>query len=288
MPKIKQIKEKSMEPMEVEVIDIKTELQVFDPVAIAIQEAKDKNASLVFDYNDKDGNKQARSWIAYLRKFKAPINEVHKMAKTEAKKFCDALDGKKRELLGVVEEMIEVHHKPIWEIDQKQIAAEAAEALRIKQEEEATEAKRLAEIEAREKAIEEREAKVQTEKDKLEQAERERQIAEQARIKAESNAAQALQDAEHRRLADVQREKDRAAAEVLAKQRKDAEAAGIRDREAQEAIEHENTRISNEAHRSQIHKNIWKAFVNMGYPTQAEAITKALINSKIPHVSINY
>lgn len=277
-----------MEPMEVEVIDIKTELQVFDPVAIAIQEAKDKNASLVFDYNDKDGNKQARSWIAYLRKFKAPINEVHKMAKTEAKKFCDALDGKKRELLGVVEEMIEVHHKPIWEIDQKQIAAEAAEALRIKQEEEATEAKRLAEIEAREKAIEEREAKVQTEKDKLEQAERERQIAEQARIKAESNAAQALQDAEHRRLADVQREKDRAAAEVLAKQRKDAEAAGIRDREAQEAIEHENTRISNEAHRSQIHKNIWKAFVNMGYPTQAEAITKALINSKIPHVSINY
>lgn len=277
-----------MEPVEVEVIDIKTELQVFDPVALAIQEAKNKNASLVFDYDDKDGNKQARSWIAQLRKLKAPINEVHKMAKTEAKKFCDALDGKKRELLGVVEEMIEVHHAPIWEIDQKKIVAEAAEALRIKQEEEKAEATRLAEIEAREKAIAEREAKVQVEKDKLEQAERERQIAEQAKIQAESNAAQALQDAEHRRLADVQREKDRAAAEVLAKERKDAEAAGKRDREAQEAIEHENARINNEAHRSQIHRKIWKALVEMGYPTQAEAITKALIENKIPYVSINY
>lgn len=282
-----------MEPMEVEVIDIKTELQVFDPVAIAIQEAKDKNASLVFDYDDKDGNKQARSWIAQLRKLKAPINEVHKMAKTEAKKFCDALDGKKRELLGVVTEMIEIHHKPIWEIDQKKIATEVAEALRIKQEEEAAEAKRLAEIEAREKAITEREAKIQTEKDKLEQAERERQIAEEARIKAESNATQALQDAEHRRLADVQREKDRAAAEVLTKQRKDAEAAGIRDREAQEAIEHENARINNEAHRSQIHRTIYSSFLNVGlYGQQAKdfaaAITQLLIDNKIPHVSINY
>lgn len=277
-----------MEAVDIEVIDIKTELQVFDPVTIAIQEAKNKNASLVFDYDDKDGNKQARSWIANLRKLKAPINEVHKMAKAEAKKFCDALDGKKRELLGVVEEMIEVHHKPVWEIDQKKIAEEAAEALRIKQEEEAAEAKRLAEIEAREKAIADREAEVQTQKDSLEQAERERQIAENTRKQAETVAEWALKDAEYRRLADVQREKDKAVAEAATKERKDAEAAGKRDQEAREAIAHENARIANEGHRSQIHKDIWKAFVSMGYPIQAEYITKALIDNKIPHVSINY
>jgi hypothetical protein len=279
-----------MEPIEVEVIDIKTELQVFDPVATTIQEAKDKNANLVFDYDDKDGNKAARSWIAQLRKLKAPINEVHKMAKAEAKKFCDALDGKKRELLGVVEEMIEVHHKPIWEIDQKRIAAEAAETLRIKQEEEAAEAKRLAEIEAREKAIAEREAKVQAEKDKLEQAERERKIAEQAKVDAEANAAQALQDAEHRRLADIQRERDRAAAEVLAKERKEAEAAGIRDREAQEAIEHEQARINNEEHRRKIHREIYDAFVkSIGIlPQDAKVIGAAIRDGKVPHVTIQY
>ena len=115
-----------MEP-EIEVIDLKEELTVFDPIAAQIAEMKEKNANLVFDYADPDGNKNARSHIAVLRRLKKPITETHKLAKAEAKKFCDALDAKKRELIGVVEEMIEVHHQPIWEIEQREMAKKAEE-----------------------------------------------------------------------------------------------------------------------------------------------------------------
>jgi colicin import membrane protein len=275
---------------EIETVDIKTELQVFDSVAAKIAEMKEENANLVFDYEDEQGNKEARSWIARLRKLKKPLNDVHKLAKSEAKKLCDALDGKKREYMGEIEEMIKLHHEPIWEIEQRELAIEAEKQLEEERLKEEAEAKRLAEIEAREKAAAEKEAAVLAKEAEIRQKEREAEIAEQARRQAAEDAKQALIDAENKRLADVQRAKDEAAAEAaekewLAKQQREAEefeAARLRDVE-------EARRVDTE-HRKAIHSDIWNALVHkVGIlPTDADVVVRAMQEETIPHITIQY
>jgi hypothetical protein len=281
----------NMETTEVEVIDLQTELQIFDPIAAQIEEMKEKNANLVFDYEDKDGNKNARSHIATLRKLKKPITETHRLAKAEAKKFCDALDGKKRELIGIVEDMIEVHHKPIWEIEQREIAKKAEEELRIQQEKEAEEAARLAEIEAREKAAAEKEAELKRQQEEIERKEREAQLVAEAEERAKEKAKQDLIDAENRRIAEVQAEKNRAAAEIAAKEKAIAEEKRADEAARLELEAQEQERQANIEHRKQIHKDIYQGFCALKdvYDTQtAVAITKAVIDGKIPHVTIQY
>lgn len=307
-----------MDAKEVEVIDLQAELQVFDPVAFAIEEAKKKNADLVFDYEDKDGNKAARSHIAELRRLKAPINEVHKVAKAEALKFTKALDSKKKELIGAVEDMIKVHHEPIWEIEQRELAIQAEKELEAKRKEEEAEIARLAEIEKRELELAEREAQVQAEKDKLGREARERQVAEDAKkqaredarqavidaenakiaaeervkqdaINAENARKQALVDAENAKAAAVQRAKDEAAAEAAALS---AHVADLEVKEtalAEEAEAAEQLRIADTEHRSKIHRAIYSALIDMQCDKAAATwFTQLLIDEKIPHTHIQY
>ena len=308
---------KTAETAEIEVLDLETELQVFDPVAAQIAEVKEKNANLVFDYEDKQGNKEARSWIAYLRKLKAPVNEVRKMQKAEAKKLVDACDTRARDLLGHIEEMIEVHHKPIWEIQQREDKIEAERLLKIQQEKEAEEAARQAELEAKQAELDAKEAELHAKQEELERKERERQIAETAkkeeaarrekfsanllaqaaerREAAEVKAAQAAVDAENRRIADIQREKDRATAEAVEKERLIMEEKRIAlEKKEQEEFE-ETQRINDEKHRSNVHRDIYKSVLLIHVPgveamtkDLATATTKALIDGKIPHTQIIY
>lgn len=286
---------------EVEVIDLKAELQVFNPVAAQIEAMKAKNASIVFDYEDKEGNKNARSHIATLRKLKKPINETHKLAKAEAKKFCDALDGKKRELIGVVEEMIKVHHEPIWKIEQREMEIQAEKELEKKRIDEEAEAARVAEIEAREKKLADEEAKLQASRAEYDHKEHERKMAEKWAREAEENAKQAGIDAENRRLADVQREKDKAAAEAArvkrvaeeGERRKDAEVLAAKNTELAR-IEQEkaddDARKSDAKHRSEIHRSIYTFYMtntSLGKEI-CTLLTQALIDNKIPHTFIKY
>ena len=86
------------------------------------------NASMVFDYRSKDGNKAARSHVAMLRKVKAPITDAHKRMKADLKAQTDAMDKDKRELIEVVEKMID-HHSIVLD----QIALEEQKAAIIKE-----------------------------------------------------------------------------------------------------------------------------------------------------------
>lgn len=236
------------------------EIVVFDEVKAIMAKYKAENESLSFDYRDSEGNKAARSHIAKLRKVKTKISEIHKDAKAEALAVCKALDGKKRELTGEVEEMIAVHKAPLDAIEAEQQAKIDAEKLRLEEEE----IKKRAELEAREAAVQEAEAKIAAEKAEAERIEREKRIAEQA---AETAKAQA---------------EAKAKVEAEAK-----ELARIRQEEAEKTKEQK--RIANKKHRKEIENAIHFGLTELGIDKpDADTVLAALIENKIPHVSINY
>lgn len=237
------------------------ELVVFNEVAATVAECRAENEKLVFNYAEPAGEKDAKSHIAKLRKVKTKISDVHKEAKAEALAFCKDLDGKKRELIGEVEGMIAVHKDPLDAIEAEKQAIIKAEKKRLEEEE----AKRLAELEAREAAIREAEEKIAKEKAESERISREKHIAEEA---AESARVQAEQKA-------------KAAAEAK-------ELAEIRRKEAEEAAE--KKRIANKTHRKKVEDEAHFGLTETGHlgNVEASAVLVAIIENRIPHVSINY
>jgi len=274
---------------EAEVVDMPMELTVFDPLDAQIAEAKEKNANLVFDYEDKKGNKEARSWIAHLRKLKAPVNEMHKTGKAEALKYCKAWDEGKNKRIAAIEDMIEVHYAPIRAIEEREEAKRKAKEERIQREKEEAEARRQAEIEAREAAIRAEEERLRKEREAMEQKAREAGIAEEARQKAATEAKQALIDAENRRIADIEREKEKARLEAEAKERSIEEQKRA-DRAAQLELEAvEKARIEDRNHRNQVHKEIYEAIIQLGIlPQDAKCIGAGISAGRVPHVRIEY
>ena len=313
------------ETVEVEVVDLQQELAVFDPVTEAVEQAKSRCANIVLSYDTPDEIKEAKSFIYQIRKLKAPISEVHRLAKAEAKKFVDALDGKKRELMGAIQEMIDEKEAPIKELEEKETLRLAEVQLKKEREEEAIEQARLAEIEKQRRELAEREAKVKAEEEKIAREARERQIAEDAKkqaaidaeaalaesvrqrqaaedkakqdaINAENARKQALVDAENAKAAAVQKAKDEASAREAEKEAKIA-----RDRRAEEARIQEKqaadrARIADKEHRSKIHRAIYtklQGLYAVGMTKHqcdllAKETTQSLIDGKIPHVIINY
>ena len=246
---------------EQELVEAKTtELAMFDEVASIIAEYKAENEMLVFDYADPQGEKDARSHIAKLRKVKTKVSEIHKDAKAEALAFGRRLDAKKNEYNGEVEKMIAYHKDPLDKIAAEKQAVIDAEIKKAEEEE----AKRLADIEAREAAVREAEEKIAREKAEADRKEREKRIAdeaaERARVQAEAKAkadADAKELAEKRRI-EVEEEKER-------------------------------KRIANKKHREKIEGAIHYAFTENGFEfAEATDILSLLKENRIPHVTINY
>ena len=160
------------------------ELAIFDSVLATIAEYKIENEKLIFAYDTPDGEKEARSHIAKLRKVKTEIANIHKDAKAEALAYGRRLDAKKNEYTGEVDGMIAVHKDPLDKIAAEKQAIIDAEIAKAQEEE----AKRLADIEAREAAIREAEQKIAREKAESERIEREKKIAEEAAARARIHA----------------------------------------------------------------------------------------------------
>ena len=136
------------------------ELVVFDEVVAIITEYQQENEKLVFDYEDKEGARQAKSHIAKLRKVKTKISEIHKEAKAEALAFGRKLDAKKNEYINAVDKMVAVHKEPLDAIEAEMIAQAQARQIALAE----AEAKKHAELEAREQAVKEKEEKIAREK----------------------------------------------------------------------------------------------------------------------------
>ena len=235
------------------------ELAVFDEVKTIIAKYKAENKTLVFDYADPAGAKEARSHIANLRKVKTKISDVHKEAKAEALAFSRRLDSKKNEYTGEVEGMIAFHKDPLDAIEAEKQAVIDAE----KKVFEEAEAKRLLDLDTRERAVKEREDKIARDAAKEERVEREKQIAEEAEAAAKERA------------------ENLAKAEAQTK-----ELNAIKAKESAEAKE--QRRIANVKHRRKIEDEIHKALIERFNECYANNFLNLLIENAIPHVSINY
>lgn len=241
-----------------------------------LNQYREVNASLVFNYREKKGNAEARSHVAKLRRIKAPIADIHKRMKAEYKAIVDKMDADKREALAVVEEMIDHHDKHIRAVAEE----EAAEALRKKIESEIDDCwdmahemnnlfdqKREVERKAAEQArIAAEQADAQR---KIEQAAREKEIAETAaaaaKEKAEAEMARKVKEAEERAAA---------ATRVEEKRRRQAEERA--------AVDVENTR--------RVHRAILAVMVEShGIDEEtAKGFILAIRGGEVPALSINY
>ncbi len=262
-----------------------SELVVFDEVAAIIADYKVRNEELAsnFDYESKEGVKQVKSHIANLRKVKTKVSEIHKEAKAEALAFGRRLDAKKNEYNGEVDKMIDFHQKPLEAIEAK----ETAEALVRQQEYADAEARRIAEIEARERAIILAEEKIAREKDEAKEKVR-REAAEAAEKLIKEQQEKIAKIEEEKRIAEEAVEKIRLEAVLEAKAEAEAEEERLADIEAEKAIE--ASRIADTEHRANIEGDIhWTLTREIGLSEgDATNLLDVLKENKIPHVTIIY
>lgn len=244
-----------------------TEIVVFDEVMAKLTEFKVENVNIVYDVRDPKGNKDCRSHIASLRKFKTRISDIHKEAKAGALEYGRRLDGKKNEYINEVEEMIDVHKAPLDVIEAEKQAV-IDEDVRIHAE---AEAEKQADIEAKAYQYELMKEKEATERAEAERIVREKQIADEAAAKATAEAEA----------------KAKLEADAIERARVEAEQVVANQTAIKKAKEH--ARIANEEHRMEVEMDIEKWFVNTSIGQEnAVQILTALIEDRIPHVTIIY
>lgn len=283
-----------------------------------LQQYRDINAAIVFDYRSKEGNKLARSHVASLRKVKAPIVAIHKRQKAEYLEITTRMDADKRDAVAVVDEMIEHHDKELRLVAEE----EALEAAKKRAEEEIvscwdlahemnamvdqkSELDRQAAEQAR-IAAEQAEAarQLQIEADKKAAAE---QAAEEARLAERARASAAIKEAEERErraresavqaAADAEAARKRATAEAERQLQAERDRAERERQLAKEAAEREEERKrqeeadarANAENVAAIHGAICDALEQYGFNRMsAEDICYLVSSGKIPALKIDY
>lgn len=102
---------------ETKVIEEKA-VAVFNKFDAQLKEWVEKSKTVVFDLEDKKQNKEARSFVANIRKSKKPINEAHKLAKAESLAFGRMLDSEKNRIIAAIDEVIDVYAVPLKELEE--------------------------------------------------------------------------------------------------------------------------------------------------------------------------
>ena len=97
-------------------------LSRWEALASDIAIATEDSGLQEFDYRDAVGNKQARSWMAHLRKLKGRIERARKDAKAIHLQRGKAVDETARTLEGAVLGLIEPHEKAIEAIEAEERA----------------------------------------------------------------------------------------------------------------------------------------------------------------------
>lgn len=104
-----------------EILPMETgKVAVYNPFRAQLAELKKSNTSLVFDYESKTGNKDARSYIHKMRKTKAAVEDARKKEKAESLEYGRKVDAEAKELISDLEAMIDVHQKPLDEIEERE------------------------------------------------------------------------------------------------------------------------------------------------------------------------
>lgn len=95
-------------------------IAVYEEFRAQLGELRKLNAGTVFDYEDSRGNKDARSHIYKLRQTKAAVEKARKKEKSESLEYGRRVDEQAKEIVSEIDGMIEVHAKPLEEIEQRE------------------------------------------------------------------------------------------------------------------------------------------------------------------------
>lgn len=106
-------------------------LSRWDAIAADIAMATEESCEKIFDYTDKEGNKQARSWVASLRKLNSKIEKARKNAKSIHLERGRKVDETAKMLKKAVEGLIDPHQKELEAIERKEQERIAAHRLTL-------------------------------------------------------------------------------------------------------------------------------------------------------------
>ena len=93
-------------------------LAAYSEFRAQLSKLREENASLIFDYHDPKGNKEARSHIHKLRRTKGAVESVRKEEKAASLAYGRRVDAEAKAIIGEIEDMIEVHERQIKEIEE--------------------------------------------------------------------------------------------------------------------------------------------------------------------------
>lgn len=284
-----------------------TELVKFNEIEAEISQYHAENEAKIFEYETPVGNKAARSWIYKLRGVRARITDVHKIVKADALAVCQKVDMVKRDLLAQVDTMITYHETPLLQIESREAAKLVEEQRKIQAAKDKAEADKLEAMRKQQADLDARAAVIQAEEDrqaavKAEQAEieakkqaeiarvaKEKRMVDEARVKAENAAKQALFDAEKRRLDDIAALKAKAKADALAKELAIKRQKDIAAAEAKKLADIEAKRVADKKHRQQVENDIHKCMVIIGVEkVVAICVLNEIRHGKIPNLVIQY
>lgn len=96
------------------------EITEYNPFRAQLAELRVNNATLVFDYASPKGNKEARSYVYKLRQTRAGVDKARAAVKADVLRKGRLIDSEAAEIMGEISAMIEVHQKPLDEIEQKE------------------------------------------------------------------------------------------------------------------------------------------------------------------------
>jgi len=97
-------------------------LSRWDALAADIAIATEESQSKVFDYEDKSGNKEARSWVFSLRRLKTKVEQARKDAKAVHLERGRRVDDAAKLLQSAVQSLIEPHENEIKAIEAREQA----------------------------------------------------------------------------------------------------------------------------------------------------------------------
>lgn len=104
-----------------EILPMETgKIAVYSQFRAQLAEMKKSNSTLVFDYESKSGNKDARSHVYKLRQTKSAVEVARKKEKQESLEYGRKVDDEAKEIVAEIEEMIDVHQKSLDEIEERE------------------------------------------------------------------------------------------------------------------------------------------------------------------------
>lgn len=96
------------------------QIKVYNKFIAKLNELKDMNSKLVFDYEDPSDNKAARSHVYKLRQTKAAVEKTRKQEKADSLEYGRRVDSEAKEIISELEKMIDIHARPIEEIENRE------------------------------------------------------------------------------------------------------------------------------------------------------------------------